>query len=444
LKVANAKLARATLGALPVTPAAPRVASGSLTLNAAISASGLEALGAPRHVLQRLPDEFRSGMAARSASLGDTGANSPDNWDHEWAGGVHVLLSVYGGSVELVDREAQRVAQLPGFVSAGIQPGTRLTEDREHFGFVDGFGQPDIEGVPRRPGQGQDVRYSPLRTGRAERRRFLGQAPIKAGELILGYKNLGGETPPVQRLNAADDDAGHLRYAQFVRDGTFMVYRVLSQDVAQFMCEMARLATETGVDGEIIAARMVGRWKDGTPLALAPTRDAWVAFKARGIPRAKLNDFHYGDDPDGLKCPAGAHIRRANPRDSLGFKGRTVDRHRIVRRGIPYGLPYSEDPGGDRGLVFIALNASIAGQFEVIQREWLDGGHVFGLGAAGDPLTGNRHGSASRTFAAPGESDPIVCTGLAQLVTLRGGEYFFVPGIHALAEIARWTDELAG
>ncbi len=427
--------ARMTLASTPLKqPAEP-------AYNIAISHAGLAALKAPHWLMDRLPPDFVDGMARRAESLADTGANSPGRWLAPWGtdASVHVLISIYGSS------DAATAAAAAGLLTSGdglkaieTKVAGRLKENREHFGFIDGFGQPNIEGVPRDglPAAG----YSQHRTGRAEYHRHLkkrNQPPLKTGELLLGYTNLASETPPVQ-LKRDTDREGYVRYAQFMRDGTFMVFRDLAQDVALFRAEMARAALSTGLDAGLLAARIVGRWPDGTPLAHAPTEVERKRFQD-GEHMTRMNDFRYGDDPDGLKCPLGAHIRRANPRDSLGLKGRTVDRHRIVRRGIPYGPPYDDDPGAARGIIFIALNASISGQFEIVQREWLDEGRVFGMGAAADPLVGNHTNPQSDTFVMSETAGmPKVAAQLAQFVTLRGGDYFFVPARHALEAIAEW------
>src|SRR5439155_18557927 len=182
---------------------------------------------------------------------------------------------------------------------------------REHFGFADGLSQPIVEGgqdLPR-PGQGEP-------DGRG------GWRPLRAGEFVLGYEDEEGVLPPSPAA-----PIGH--------NGTFMVWRKLRQDVPRFRRFLAETAKATDRDEDWVAAKIVGRWRDGTPLVVSPERPQ---EQIAGDPE-RVNDFVYGGDPDGIGCPLGAHARRTNPRDALGFGDRLTRRHRIVRRGMPYGPP---------------------------------------------------------------------------------------------------------
>lgn len=384
MRVLSAEEARGALAGLaPRVTWADGLPEAGAAVNVAITAAGFRALGAPHWLMDRLPPDFTEGMARRAALLGDRETNSPENWDVPWheggvqGEGVHVLLSAYAESEAALSPAIREIVTLPGLACIGSQVGTGLADDREHFGFIDGFGQPDIEGVPREPPEATAAHRSRHRTGRVAVAGPSAVEPLKVGEVLLGYENVAGEVPPV-RLEADADADSYGRYAAFMRDGTFMVYRVLEQHVERFRGDIERAATRTGICGDLLAARMVGRWRDGTPLMVAATCEAKRDLDGSGEP-PDMNGFRYSDDPDGGKCPLGAHIRRANPRDSLGLKGRTVDRHRIVRRGIPFGVPYDDEPADRRGLVFIGLNASITGQFEIIQREWLNAGHISAL-----------------------------------------------------------------
>src|SRR5204863_6474718 len=154
------------------------------------------------------------------------------------------------------------------------------------------------------------------------------------------------------------------------------------------------------------------------------------------------NAFDYADDPDGRSCPIGSHVRRANPRLSLPFDGKLVNRHRLVRRGIPYGPPLpegAEDDGEDRGVIFMCLQASISRQFEFVQSQWLNGGNAFRLGDDQDVLLGPQDGPAPRKMTVPGDP-PYFLGPLARVVTVRGGEYFFVPGVNGLNYLAALGD----
>ena len=147
------------------------------------------------------------------------------------------------------------------------------------------------------------------------------------------------------------------------------------------------------------------------------------------------NDFRYKDDPKGLLCPRNAHIRRVNPRDDLGEDPNVmVNRHRILRRGIPYGSALPDeahaDDGVDRGIIFIAINASITRQFEFIQKMWVNDGDFIDGGQEKDPVIGNHEPGA--VFTIPATPISKCLTGLSSFVVTQGGGYFFLPGIKAL------------
>ncbi len=201
---------------------------------------------------------------------------------------------------------------------------------------------------------------------------------------MLGYPDEDTLVDRLQRLPPAPADP-------LGASGTYMVWRKLHQDVALWRSTIARAAERYG-DAQRLAAKVVGRWPNGAPLSVRPNA-AGSSFDA-AAPGA--NDFRYGDDRDGRRCPLGAHIRRSNPRDALGFEGALSMRHRMIRRGMPYGPPLPEgvdaDDGTDRGLVFVSFQASIARQFEGVQGPWLSDGNIFGLGHDKDFLLGRRVG----------------------------------------------------
>jgi Dyp-type peroxidase family len=216
-----------------------------------------------------------------------------------------------------------------------------------------------------------------------------------------------------------------------------MVYRKLAMDVAAFRRCMAEQGERYPGGPEALSAKVVGRWTDGTPLSVSPDApDPDVVADP-----LRINDFTYGDDPQGLKCPLGAHIRRANPRDTDGFfGGKLSDRHRIIRRGRPYGPVMedgvTEDDGVERGLVFVCFQSNIWRQFETIQALWVDDGDPFGLGADKDFLIGEPHGNGAGKMTIQGDP-PFILRPQPRFVTLRGGEYLFRPSISAL----RWLAE---
>ena len=315
---------------------------------------GAAGAGAGRRRAGLLPGGFREGMAARAERLGDRGPSAPSNWEPGF-GEAHVLVTVSAVDAAHLAAALESVigedAEMRAVALVHLQQAEALAGGRDHFGFFDGIAQPAIEGsgVAPRPGDGQ-----PDGAG--------GWREVATGEVLLGYRDEDGALPAAPA-------------PPFERNGTFVVYRKLAMDAAAFRRFVASAGYPGGADQ--LAAKIVGRWPDGTPLELSPDRpDPSV--------RA-INDFSYANDPDGLRCPLGAHIRRANPRDSLGFyEGRLSNRHRIVRRGRAYGPPLPpgvvDDDGVDRGLVFVCFQADIWRQFETIQSLWIDDGDPFGLG----------------------------------------------------------------
>jgi Dyp-type peroxidase family len=417
LHINDAERARALL-----TRALPHVATAQSWQTAPTSAvqvaftyTGLQALGVPEEVLQNFPDEFREGMAARARKLGDRGPSAPEHWDAGLGTGeAHVLATVYGIDGEHLE---ERLVELRGMGrEAGAttpvheQLAEALPGGRDHFGFYDGIAQPAVagSGVRPRPGDGQ-----PDGAGRWR--------DVCTGEFLHGYVDEDGGLPDAP-------------VAPFDRNGTFEVYRKLHMDVAAFRRYVEEAGRLYPGGPELLAAKIVGRWRDGTPLACSPDRpDPGLVDDPEGI-----NDFSFADDPLGLRCPAGAHIRRANPRDAAGFfDGRLTNRHRIIRRGRPYGpeLPegVTEDDGVERGLVFVCFNASIWRQFETIQALWIDDGDPFGLGADKDFLIGQPDGDGKMTI--PGHP-PFFLKPQPRFVTVRGGEYLYRPSLSALRWLA--------
>lgn len=410
---AAAWLAGITEHVLNAAPWSEKPASG---VNIAFTYAGLRAIGLADWSLAGFPQDFREGMAARAAALGDVGDSAPAHWEEgPGRSEVHVLVMISAqdrAALEAHDRVLR--AEIDGSGGLAIvadQVGTALPRNAEHFGYADGFAQPSMEGsgVAPRPGQG-----APTADG--------GWRPIRTGEFILGYRDeedVLPAAPPPDRLAA---------------NGTYLVYRKLRQDVGAFRRQLARAAELYPGGEELLAAKIVGRWRDGTPIELSPERpDPELAADPR-----RSNAFHYGRDDHGLRCPIGSHVRRANPRDGLPFEGKLVNRHRMLRRGIPYGEPLPEgapDDGADRGLLFTCLVSSITRQFEFVQSQWLNDGNVFGIGDDQDVLLGPHDNAPPHKMTVPGRP-PFFLGPLERLVTVRGGEYFFVPGLNGLRFLA--------
>jgi Dyp-type peroxidase family len=398
------------------------------TVNLALTHKGLVRLQLPLASLLSFPLEFQQGMKARGDILYDTGKNGPSHWDPVWREErVHAWLAVNARTAEALEERCALMQQV--MTETG---GARLLQaqdacaiylkdkpsTQEHFGYTDGFGNPDFKGAEREciPGQGKltsDGRWEALATG----------------EFLLGYADEAGELPvaPIPHLLG--------------RNGTFMVYRKLHQNVAAFRSYLDEKSKLYGGGKEKLAAKFVGRWRDGTPIELSPDQPdpSIVADKSRNTA------FTYGGDPAGVRCPIGAHIRRAHPRDAFGFNGGLVNRRRIMRRGLPYGEYVPEgQPVRDedeRGIIFMALNASIFRQFEFVQQQWIEYGNDSHQGNDKDLLTGNHDGTGK--FVVQGTTDPknppFICSGLPSFVELRGGGYFFIPSLTALAMIATGT-----
>jgi Dyp-type peroxidase family len=390
-----------------IASAADWSAKANAWLTVAISYQGLRALGVPQDSLDSFPDAFREGMAARAELLGDTGASAPANWEKPLGSpDVHIALAAIAPDAQRLDVILDQIAagrrDLPGVAEIWRQDCYSLPTEREAFGFKDGISHPAIEGSGISGSNPQEV-------------------PLKPGEFVLGYVNemdeiLSMPTPEV-----------------LGRNGTFVVFRKLHQDVAAFRRYVRANATDAA-DEELLAAKMVGRWRSGAPLALSPERDD----PALGADGSRNNDFLYGDDPRGLKCPIGSHVRRMNPRD--GVVTGQVRLHRMIRRGTSYGPQLADgildDDGADRGLCFVFVGASLTRQFEFVQQQWANDGRAFGAPAEKDPLTGDNDGTCP--FTIPARPVRRRLKDLPRFVTTRGGEYCFAPSLSAL----RWISEL--
>ena len=395
------------------------------TINIAFTHRGLEAFELPLATLISFPVEFQLGMRQRGEILGDTGLNASKHWDEYWrTDEVHAWVGVNASCVEALEEACGELTAMfertGGAVVVGAQDAAAVVLDgkpttKEHFGFTDGFGNPDYVGVERKtqPGQGK---LMPDGTW----------APLATGELLLGYADEAGELPvaPEPHILAAN--------------GTFMVYRKLHQNVETFRRYLDEHAVDYGAGDaaarEKLAAKFIGRWRDGTPLELSPDNPD---FALTQDPNCSTN-FTYGDDLAGTRCPLGGHIRRVHPRDAFGFNGRLVDRRRITRRGLPYGRFAGEDEAvsdtEDRGVIFMALNASLSRQFEFVQQQWIEYGNDAKQGNDKDMLMGN-HGGCGRFVVQGDETEgnpPFVCSHLPNFVELRGGDYFFLPSMTAL------------
>jgi Dyp-type peroxidase family len=339
-------------------------------LGIAFTYQGLKALGLQQASLNSFPEEFRQGMAARAASLNDVGENAPTNWEYPFGtGDVHVALAIYSRDDQslagVLEQAHQSHRNLPQISVVYRQKFSELPEGRNPFGFKDGLHNPHVEGSSTHPSS-----YGPT---------------VKAGEFILGYPDELGAT-------AISPEPEVLR-----RNGTFIAIRKFHTRVAAFRKYLREQATSPE-EQELIAAKMVGRWRSGAPLVLAPEKDD----PELGADPNRNNDFSYANDTEGLKCPFSSHIRRVNPRDALKEDLVAVNLHHFLRRGTNYGPPLPEgvleDDDAQRGGVFLLIGAYLKRQFEFIQSQWATDGDFIRHGREQDPIIGNNEGEGIFTI----------------------------------------------
>lgn len=420
LEIIDADLARAWLKRVMrlVTNAVhPGRNKSNTCFNLAFSWKGLQQLGIDENLVDGFSREFRCGMTRPEAAkiLGDLNNNEERNWDFGRSAGqpLHILAMLYGKTPQDLEDLARRCELDPrpdGFEKAPRIDSVREPHDRnEPFGFRDGISQPPIVGFST------DLNDGEL---------------IKTGEFLLGYENELGFRTSIASIDSWQDPAGYLAddparpsRRWFALNGTYLVFRKLSQDVSGFWRWAEERAGGDPNKKETVAAKLVGRWRSGAPLVLNP-------HEPGADPR---NDFLYTPtDPAGTACPIGSHIRRANPRDSLPMwpsrSLEVVKRHRIIRRGRPY-----RDAGG-QGICFIALNADLMRQFEFVQQIWFNDPEFNGLDHDPDPLVGLRADDAQFTIQCKRGNQHL--RGLPDFVRMKGGGYFFLPGIRTIRFLA--------
>jgi Dyp-type peroxidase family len=433
LRIVDAGLARKWLAALAESITTATGKQHRRGTNLALTYTGLNKLGLDTAAMA-FPVAFVEGMGSerRARILSDDGPSAPDRW--LWGTGpnaVDILLMLFAHEEAALN--ASLADHRAAFAAGGIHEvvtlfAQRHADGKEHFGFSDGIAQPAIRG---------ETRSEPAR------RRTNSANDVAAGEFILGYTNEYGLTSETPKVDAAADPGAVLRLAtsgkrDFGRNGSYLIVRQLEADVAKFWRFLdTRTQGPNGSDPrarEWLAAKFVGRWPSGAPLVKTPFADDPALRND--------NDFGFDADRDGLLCPIGAHIRRANPRD--GFAGesapqstRRSNRHRILRRGRPYGPRIADalvDDGASRGLIFICLNADIERQFEFVHQTWLNNVTFGGLENEIDPLIGSQSEGAWMTV--PKEPFRRRIKGIERYVTTKGGAYCFLPGLRALRYLA--------
>ncbi|HTO41844.1 MAG TPA: hypothetical protein VL026_12780 [Rhizomicrobium sp.] len=450
-------------------------------LTLAFGPGALAKAGLPAHALETFPPAFLDGMTGpgRARILGDDATDPDQPWWWRQNGSYDAALLVYGANQASTDQLVEKIRTITEGFGHTVSRTTQLhpipankRERIEPFGFIDGTSQPIIRGTYRSLRNADPIHL------------------VEPGEFILGYPDNRGNIPPGPTLSALDDPENRLPIRcdntsgftdnvvelprEIGRNGSFLVIRQLEQDHDAFWAycenEAARLRGRLGepyrITPEFIGAKLVGRWPDGSSLArnpyrsftdsgdreqhvtrrpatspddmqvisMAPTPEAAVAAPGvdaksrtpRGNPED--NDFLFGtEDPQGLRCPFGAHIRRANPRDSFDPGSQDQidisNRHRILR----IGRAYVAQEGENNGLMFMCLNGDIERQFEFVQQTWMGSEAFHGLSGERDPLAGNKAGCPNG-FTIPTREGPVRLASMSRFVTPRGGGYFFLPG----------------
>jgi Dyp-type peroxidase family len=464
VRVKDVASAKAWFRAAPVTNAVEQKPPPTTALQIAFTAPGLTKLGLPSSVMKGFSREFHHGMSSKSYRrrfLGDVKNNDPERWDWGGPGREPHLLVMFFAEPEYFDSFVQSTKgnTWNDAFEEVIWLGTSNLDGDEPFGFADGISQPDIDWDEQRQTPCKQLEYTNV---------------VALGEFLLGYRNEYGKITDRPIL---DPDATNAELLPAVdapekkdlgRNGTYLVFRQLEQDVRKFWQFLYENAGGNLAEASQLGAKMVGRTRAGDPLVPIQTEPI-----AGTDPRTiQQNQFTYEADPAGTRCPFGAHVRRTNPRNSdfperrpnalrriiiiLGFgrKGfyddliSSVRFHRILRRGREYGselLPEDAvqpaQSNESRGLHFICLNANISRQFEFLQSAWIASTKFSGTTGESDPLLGIREPlpgcPVTGSFTIPGDGTlRRRVSGLPQFVTVRGGAYFFLPSLRALRYFA--------
>src|SRR3954452_24784547 len=373
----------------------------------AFTCNGLQMLGVSDAEMATFPEEFRQGMAARASVLGFGGNSDPREWLRELANpAVHAVVSFFARDVAERDRcerthreylaTLQGVRVLSALDLEALPPFDGIA--REHFGYRDRLSQPVIleTGEQPTPGSGPAV---------------------KAGEFFLGYEDESGAPPPLPQPELLS------------RNGSYLAYLRMEEHVGAFR-EFLRRQSETPDQQDLLAAKLMGRWRSGAPLTLCPDKDD----PALGSDLQRANDFLYKEaDPHGYRCPIGAHIRRMNPRDTA----ENMQRRKMIRRGGTYGpalLQGAPDDGVERGIAAFIGCSSLIRQFEFAMNVWVNDPKFKDLDNERDPIVGNQDGTFDMTI--PKRPIRKRHKGLPAFTTIRGGAYFFLPGIRPLRFLA--------
>lgn len=425
--------------------------------NLAFTAVGIHKLHHSADVSQFADQAFRLGLAARSEFIGDPSKDTAPGHRHNWLFGnekvgVDLLLIGAGDNSTVLDARLLQLVKLACQAKLAIIHVDRGSVDavkpagHEHFGFRDGVSIPALRGrrsdapdqpVERRswPAAGE---FDDLRQDFASPGRNL----IWPGHVLFGYARQLNNYPRVPNENNKPIGPA------WSRNGSLMVYRRLRQDIAAFKGFLENAADylkqrfpESSINIDRLGAKLVGRWKSGTPIIRSPTQDIGLVgeaanyFRFSGATSDPLpcdNLPLNAADPNGVVCPLAAHVRKVNPRDDitdLGPPERTIAKL-IVRRGIPYDLELEE--GDDRGLLFVSYQSSIQNQFEFLMRSWIKNANQPRAGAGHDPILAQGPGKfinlvmEGETVKIPFDNNWVIPT---------GGAYMFAPALSALKSV---------
>lgn len=425
-----------------ITTAEPWDDKPASCLNVAVTAPGLAALRIAPSIIATFPEEFVQGMAQRALKIGDIDESAPQCWKPEWRAPelVHLVVTVYANSeaeCDEIGRYVLAVGDGRAFAALTQLRGSAFPDGKVHFGYRDSIAQPQFVGV-------HDAENKPDQ-----------QPLVEIGAVLLGYPT------PVEDVIFDLPEPALLGV-----NGAFNAFRVLEQDVVAFE-EFLSMSADTilkspladqilppGIENtwepplsrhdamrECVAAKVLGRWRNGVPLSLSP----FSPTPRERIGEQQLNNFGFQSDDAGARCPMSSHIRRCNPRDARIVQRSTNHARRIVRRGVPYGPLYDPatahsphvDAGVERGLLGSFLCGSLAMQFESIQYDWMNLGLLDPrITGSNDVIVGANDPKFS-VFSLPVNESSIELRGFSRFTTTRGGAYLFLPSLTALRHLGQ-------
>jgi len=456
VKVADAREARRFIGRTvsgsddrpQVMSAAPweRDEKPDVCLNVGVTAAGLRALGLPSASLSTFPAEFVEGAPGRAHKVGDVDESAPEHWCDGLGDpdNAHLMWTIHASSESGLDAATGRLVeswhQSGAFIVTSRLDGAALPDadeeavvisgkdgsqtshlgDKVHFGYRDSIAQPRFEVNGAVMGRSDDQPATPV------------------GAVLLGY----AET------SFPDVTWDSPQPKEFSDNGCYNAFRVLRQDVDAFEEFLEATAEQYSWNKEYVAAKLMGRWRNGVPLVLA--HDEEWSQPGAGMPASisdtDLNDFDYPDysegrdDIEGRPCPLGAHIRRANPRGSRIVQRSANYTRPIVRRGMPYGPPYDpENPrdGRQRGLLGNFMCSSLIAQFEAVMYDWINLGlQDPRITGTNDPIIGANKPETSRFEIRLDRERSVELTGFPRFTHVEAGIYLFCPSLSGLRYLA--------